>query len=222
MHPTLERQIIRRASGKQTALYRSGPKHLPDWRDYYALIVAHAKVAPDQRALDEINALIREEQRVWTQIACEERGFSDTLHEVQARLEKLREEHVAKIDSGVLPLDAPFSHNHDTIRHDLRCELDCQVEVLRRKIARTRPKAKALLATLVPPIRAAREGMEAAELADSRKWSKTAEFEPSVALRALASAEQDIALFIERVDGIPAENPTRSTFGGWFPPGWLK
>lgn len=67
----------------------------------------------------------------------------------------------------------------------------------------------------MPPIREVREKMEAEEVAKAEKHHL--DFEPSGALKLLATAEQQIELYAERIPTFSPGNPTASVLRDLLP-----
>ena len=179
----------------------------PDWRDKWSLI---AEIAGIQTNLPlELMAGKKAENRIWLELA--NLDPSKSLEEFNRR----QVEHIRKIASGEYDISVRFTHTRQSVENEYRQHMDVLLGVLKLKIAENRPRLVDFLKSLVPPIRAVREKMEAEEVAKAEKHHL--DFEPSSALKLLATAEQEIEFFAERVLTFAPENPTESVLRDLLP-----
>lgn len=185
---------------------------MPEWREYWNLIISEAKITPDEGALKELREIVRDQRKIFAH------SQSLTPENAQAEHEKRREKHIEAIRNGKIPHDTAFDHSGQSVRHEFSETASALDSLLRRKAREHATKPKKFLKKLSEQIGDARQQMQEAEIAKAERWGVP--FTPSVPLQVLASAEQGLHYCTLGTGG--DENPTWSMLTDWLPPAWVE
>ncbi len=212
-HPSIEQKT--HTSGYYTC---RGELPVQDPRPFWGRTISACKLTWDKAAADKLNGILIPEQQK-TLALCEQLTVSHAGQELVRR----QREHVAKLESGTIPLETEFTHSLDSVTHDLEQQRLALYELLKRQIKAARPVAAKLVKSILSPLEAARSRIQEKEEAYAAEWGSP--LEPSFGLKLLASHEQLIEGRLEYFEqpfdsSLPmATNPTRSDLLYDLPPG---